>query len=77
MDNLKVHAETIKEFENIASHTECSNMCKRVKRCSLWTYHAGACVFKNNMVYNVDNSYVTSGKKHCHNSGNIFGKSDP
>ena len=71
MSNLKLSAENIKHFGNITSHSECNALCKRESECALWTYHSGRCLFKNNMVYTVENPLVTSGEKYCNDSGRI------
>ena len=72
MDNLELRSEKMKHFENITSFTQCNELCKSEKGCSLWTYFSGACIFKNNMVYTVKNPLVTSGEKYCIDSGTYY-----
>ena len=72
MDKMEIQAKNIRRLKNVVSHTKCANLCKRWQKCSLWTYATGSCKFKNNMVYTVKNSLVTSGERNCNNSGNIL-----
>ena len=72
MDQVEIASERIRHFKNIASYTTCSKLCNGVNDCSIWTYFSGACILKNNMVFTMKNSFVTSGEKYCNNSGKIF-----